>query len=724
MGLPGSFSREGRARREAEGPASKPGRLDELAIIRREGPMLHFPFTAIVGQDRMKTALVLNIINPLLRGVLICGQKGTAKSTAVRSLACLVPQMEVVTGCRFHCSPHDTEALCDECRQRLKRGEDLPAVSIDMPVVDLPLGATEDRVIGTLDLEKAIKTGEKQFQPGVLADANRGILYVDEVNLLDDHLVDILLDVAVSGVNIVEREGVSFSHPAQFILVGTMNPEEGELRPQLLDRFGLCVQVHGLDSVKKRAAVIERQLAYEEDPKAFIESWKQKEVEARKAIRQARTALREVTCSPAIHRLAARLALDFEVQGHRTDLLLVKTARTIATYTGHVHVTPEHVKDAASMVLPHRIRGKFLAGHEQEESYLKEFTSRWREANVSSDVVDEECSKTPGHMHEREPRNGSERVFATGRPYTVRHLSIATKTSEDPRSGRRSKIEARAGTGKHIGSRLPRKLPVDIAFDATVRAAAPYQIYRSQGNLALAIEYPDLREKRKRRRVAHTILFVIDASGSMGAHQRMVQAKAAVLSLLNDAYRKRDRVGLVTFNRREARLILDPTADMEKAKKTLNGLSIGGKTPLSKGLSVAHDSLKKYALRRKNEVLLLVVVSDGKANTTMKSSRTIQEARDELAITYGPAEKFLRPSLYDLVHSRALKEAIEVAEEIRSSSVRSVVIDTAISSRRGEMKELCAALGGHYFRMEELRAERLVEIVSTFLNRHNSLVLL
>lgn len=685
--------------------------------------MLHFPFTAIVGQDRMKAALVLNLINPLLRGVLICGEKGTAKSTAVRSLASLVPQMEVVTGCRFHCAPRDTEALCDECRRRLERGEDLPAKRIDMPVVDLPLGATEDRVIGTLDLEKAIKKGEKHFQPGVLADANRGILYVDEVNLLDDHLVDILLDVSVSGVNIVEREGISFSHPAQFILVGTMNPEEGELRPQLLDRFGLCVHVRGLKSVKKRAAVIQRHLAYEENPQALSQSWKQKEMETRDSILEARKALPEVTCSDTMFKLAARIALDFEVHGHRTDLLLVKTAKTIAAFAGHVQVTPEYIKDAASLVLPHRVKGKFLPGREHEQSYLKEFASKWREANPSSDVVEKEREKTPGHMPEHEPQDASESVFATGKPYTVRHLSVAPKKSEHPRSGRRSKIEAGGGSGKHIGSRFPRNLPVDIAFDATFRAAAPYQIYRAQGNLALAIEYPDLREKRKRRRVAHTILFLIDASGSMGAHQRMVQTKAAVFSLLHDAYKKRDRVGLVTFNRKEARLILDPTSDKEKAKRTLNGLSVGGKTPLSRGLSVAHDALKKHALRRKNEVLLLVVVSDGKANATMKSSRTIAEARDELAAGYGPTEKFLKQSLYELVHSRALQEALEVAEEIRRSGVRSVVIDTAVSGRKGQMKELCAALGGHYFKMEELRAERLVEIVGSSLNRHKTLTL-
>jgi Mg-chelatase subunit ChlD len=262
---------------------------------------------------------------------------------------------------------------------------------------------------------------------------------------------------------------------------------------------------------------------------------------------------------------------------------------------------------------------------------------------------------------------------------------------------------------------------MDVAFDATLRAAAPYQIHRDRGNLAIAIEYPDLREKRKRKRVA---LFLVDASGSMDANQRMVQTKAAILSLLNDAYKRRDRVGMVTFNGNKGRVALPPTSDKEKAKRMLQRLPVGGRTPLSKGLSVAQQTLKKYALKMKNEILLLVVLSDGKANVTMNSLGAMEEAREEVLTYQGLMGKYQLPSFCELVYSHALQEATQVAAEIRRSGVKSVVIDTAISGRKGQMSKLCASLGGRYFEMEELQADRLVDIVNSYLNRHNSLVLL
>ncbi len=232
-----------------------------------------FPFTAIVGQERMKKALILNAINPGLSGVLIRGEKGTAKSTAARALASLLPEIEVVSNCPFSCHPQREELMCEECRHRKAGGESLPITKRRMHVVNLPIGATEDRVVGTLDIEHALKTGEKRFEPGVLADAHRAILYVDEANLLDDHIVDVLLDSAAMGVNTIEREGVSYSHPAHFILIGTMKPEEGELRPQLLDRFGLCVNIEGIDDPKDRVEVIKRRQGFEENPGRFVAYW-------------------------------------------------------------------------------------------------------------------------------------------------------------------------------------------------------------------------------------------------------------------------------------------------------------------------------------------------------------------------------------------------------------------------------------------------------------------
>ena len=318
----------------------------------------HYHFTAIVGQDKMKNALILNAINPKLGGVLIRGEKGTAKSTAVRSLAALLPDIEVVADCKFGCNPHNRAQMCQECINRLDCGEELPIEKRKTRVIELPVGSTEDRVVGTLDLEHAIKKGEKRFEPGMLAEANRGILYVDEVNLLDDHIVDILLDSAAMGVNVVEREGVSYSHPAEFILIGTMNPEEGELRPQLLDRFGLCVHIQGIADLDQRVEVVKRRAFYEQDPAEFQKTWKQEEEKLQQAIVRARKLLQGVTISDDILYLIARIAIDMNVDGHRADIMMMKASKTIAAFNGRREVLKEDVQSAADMALQHRMRRK------------------------------------------------------------------------------------------------------------------------------------------------------------------------------------------------------------------------------------------------------------------------------------------------------------------------------------------------------------------------------
>ncbi len=316
-----------------------------------------FPFTAIVGQQRMKRALVLNAINPLIGGVLIRGERGTAKSTAVRALAALLPEIETVADCRFNCNPNDS-LLCDECIERKKRGEDLPVAWRKVRMVDLPVSATEDRVVGTLDIELAIKRGEKHFEPGVLAAANRGILYVDEVNLLDDHVVDLLLDSAAMGVNVVEREGISFQHPAQFVLVGTMNPEEGELRPQLLDRFGLAVDIRGISEAQQRVEIIERRLAFEQDPQGFVDEWQTEEKKLSKEIDDGRKNLPKVKHSQTDLYAIAELTSGLEVDGHRADLVILKAARAHAAFEARESVQEEDILLAAELALPHRLKRK------------------------------------------------------------------------------------------------------------------------------------------------------------------------------------------------------------------------------------------------------------------------------------------------------------------------------------------------------------------------------
>lgn len=316
-----------------------------------------FPFSALVGQERMKMALILNAINPRLGGVLIRGEKGTAKSTAVRALAHLLPEIDVVEGCPFGCDPDRKEKYCPICRERTEQGP-LPRIRRKTKVVELPINATEDRVVGTLDLEHALKHGEKRFEPGVLAEAHRGILYVDEVNLLDDHIVDVLLDSAAMGVNTVEREGVSYSHPAEFILVGTMNPEEGELRPQLLDRFGLCVAITGIADRNERVEVVKRWAQYEDDPIAFRKQWEEEESKLAKRIVNARELLPKVQISDKILTKIAQVAIEIGVDGHRADLVMMKAAKTMAAYHGRDVVSEDDVLESAELALYHRVRRK------------------------------------------------------------------------------------------------------------------------------------------------------------------------------------------------------------------------------------------------------------------------------------------------------------------------------------------------------------------------------
>ncbi|MDU3214978.1 MAG: ATP-binding protein [Negativicoccus massiliensis] len=318
----------------------------------------NYPFTAIVGQERMKKALLLNAINPAIGGVLIKGEKGTAKSTAVRALADVLPPIDAVKDCQFRCDPEEPGLFCSDCMERQAAGETLATYETRMKVVELPVNATEDRVVGTLDLEHAIAQGKKKFEPGILADANRNILYVDEINLLDDHVVDVLLDAAAMGVNTVEREGVSMSHPAKFVLIGTMNPEEGDIRPQLLDRFGLSVEVVGEHDAQQRVEVIKRRLAYEADPEKFAEEYAEEQKQLEKKIHRARVLLPTVQVPDEALAKTAELSVALDVDGHRADITMLKTAMTIAAFDGRSEVTLADLKAAAELVLPHRMRRK------------------------------------------------------------------------------------------------------------------------------------------------------------------------------------------------------------------------------------------------------------------------------------------------------------------------------------------------------------------------------
>lgn len=360
-----------------------------------------FPFTAIVGQERMTRALVLNAISPQIGGVLIRGERGTAKSTAARALAALLPDIEVVSDCPFHCHPHRSDAMCDSCRQRVAAGEILPANTRKTPFVDLPVSATEDRVVGTLDLERAIKLGERHFEPGVLAAANRGLLYVDEVNLLDDHVVDLLLDSAAMGVNVVEREGISFSHPARFILVGTMNPEEGELRPQLLDRFALCVDIQGIMDKDARVEILHRRVLYEQNPEAFCWQWCDAEARLSQRIVKAQLLLSDVTYAPEDLYTIAELTSEMEVDGHRADIVILKAAIAHAAFEGRDAVNELDILLAAELALPHRLRRKPF---EETQSQMRKLERRLEQARSDLSVPQEAGEGVGDQAHGKKKR--------------------------------------------------------------------------------------------------------------------------------------------------------------------------------------------------------------------------------------------------------------------------------------------------------------------------------
>ncbi|MBU2568138.1 MAG: putative cobaltochelatase [Elusimicrobia bacterium] len=664
-----------------------------------------FPFTAIVGQEKMKKALILNAINSLLGGVLIRGEKGTAKSTAARSLADLLPEIDVVEDCPFGCNPHNIYEMCVKCRERFEKGEKLPVVKRKIKVVDLPLGATEDRVLGTLDIEKAIKKGEKDFEPGLLAKVNRGILYVDEVNLLDDHLVDILLDAAAMGVNIVEREGVSYSHPAKFILVGTMNPEEGELRPQLLDRFGLCVEVHGLTDPEKRAEVVKRCIEYEKSPHEFEKKWEQEQINLRETIIKAQDIFPYVIYSNDILKLVTQIAIDMGVDGHRADIAMIKTAQTIAAYHQRKEVTEEDVKEAAELVLPHRMRKKPFQQPQPnqekiEQSIKKQKEEKHQHKNTKSPTQDSEQQNEKNNNKSPESNTSQEVNFETGKTFSVKKLQQEKDRIIRNISGRRSNTKTNSKSGRYVRSKIPEHRSTsaqvhkfnDIAFDATLRAAAPYQISRQSivnspqnENCGLIIEPQDIRQRVREKKTGNAIIFVVDSSGSMGANERMTETKGAILSLLIDAYQKRDRVGFVAFKGDKAEILLPLTSSIELAKKRLEELPTGGKTPLSKGLLTGYELFQNELRKTPNVKPLLVLITDGKANVGIGKENIFEEVKN-------------------------------IAGKIKKSGINSIVIDTESSFISfNKSLEIADALGGKYYRLEDLTVNNIVKTVEEFI---------
>ncbi|WP_405819185.1 putative cobaltochelatase [Streptomyces sp. NBC_00838] len=664
-----------------------------------------YPFTAIVGQDDLRLALLLNAVSPAVGGVLVRGEKGTAKSTAVRALSVLIPEVPVVAGCRFSCDPGAPDPACPDGPHEGGGGAARPA-----RMVELPVGASEDRLVGALDIERALAEGVKAFEPGLLADAHRGVLYVDEVNLLHDHLVDLLLDAAAMGASYVEREGVSVRHASRFLLVGTMNPEEGELRPQLLDRFGLTVEVAASREPDLRVEVVRRRLAYDDDPAAFAARWAGEENELRARIVAARALLPEVRLGDAALRQIAATCAAFEVDGMRADIVMARTATTLAAWAGRTVVLAEDVRQAALLALPHRRRrNPFDAPGLDEEKLddtLEEFGGGDDDGGRDDSPDDDPDPDGPGGggqpPHEGppeapretpdrpEPAEGDEAGDETGpppgsgggersavgsaEPFRTKTLSVPGLGEGE--AGRRSR--ARTEHGRTTGARRPRGTLTKLHLAATVLAAAPHQRARGRSGQGLVVRRDDLRQATREGREGNLVLFVVDASGSMAARQRMSAVKGAVLSLLLDAYQRRDKVGLVTFRGREATVALPPTSSVDAAAVRLETLPTGGRTPLSAGLMKAHEVLRVERMRDPARRPLLVVVTDGRA-------------------TGGP----------DPVALGARAARLHAAE-----GTASVVVDCESGPvRLGLAVALAGDLGGTAVTLEELRADSVAGLV-------------
>ncbi|MEU0851672.1 putative cobaltochelatase [Streptomyces flaveolus] len=653
-----------------------------------------FPFTAVVGQDDLRLALLLNAVSPAVGGVLVRGEKGTAKSTAVRALSALMPEVEVVSGCRFSCDPHSPDPACPDGPHGTGASGSRPA-----RMVELPVGASEDRLVGALDIERALSEGVKAFEPGLLADAHRGILYVDEVNLLHDHLVDLLLDAAAMGASYVEREGVSVRHASKFLLVGTMNPEEGELRPQLLDRFGLTVEVAASREPDLRVEVVRRRLAYDDDPAAFAARWADEEAAVRARIVAARALLPSVRLGDGALRQIAATCAAFEVDGMRADIVMARTATALAAWAGRTDVLAEDVRQAALLALPHRRRrNPFDAPGLDEDKLdetLEEFGGQDEDGDDDPDPGpgggpggqpepddaprgDGDTAARPeaGEGGEPQPSGGAgeQSPVRAAEPFRTKVLSVPGLG--EGAAGRRSR--ARTEHGRTTGARRPRGALTKLHLAATVQAAAPHQRARGRSGPGLVVRRDDLRQATREGREGNLVLFVVDASGSMAARQRMGAVKGAVLSLLLDAYQRRDKVGLVTFRGSAADVALPPTSSVDAAAARLESLPTGGRTPLAAGLLKAHEVLRVERLRDPVRRPLVVVVTDGRA-------------------TGGPEPVAL---------------ASRAARLFAAEGTASVVVDCETGPvRLGLAGRLADELGGTAVTLDELRADSLAGLV-------------
>lgn len=679
---------------------------------------LIFPFSAVVGQENVKKALILNVINPSIGGVLIKGHKGTGKTTAVRALTDLLPPIKMVKGCSFNCDPDDPDSLCDECRS----GE-IQVVEKNMRVVELPLGSTEDRVVGSINIEKALKEGLKAFEPGLLADANRNILYIDEINLLDDSLVDVLLDAAAYGVNIVEREGVSITHPSSFILVGTMNPAEGELKPQLSDRIGLNISLNSIMELEDRIKIMERREEFENNPSNFKEKFKHDQHEIQHRIIQARQILKDVTISRYLMRVIASICVDMGADGHRADIIMLRTSKAIAAYHNRDTVYENDVLEAAQLVLGERFQtphnqdeveeevekatAEAAEGEEGDEKNQptdpKDIHKEIDEADFESSEVDGEVEEVPqetsnweeGDEENQAPNTGDIKKRGTstkeGKPVEaddeiadIQNLLKMENKKKQRIYGKR--VVSKTIKGRYIKSKIPKETSNDIAIDATLRAAA----VGSKG--IIKVEMGDIRQKVRKHDAKASIALVVDISGSMFAEGKVDRVKGILNRIIENINRHQDKISVIGFKGEEAEIIIPTTRRAFSFQEQLDNLTVGGTTPLASGLKKGFEILIKEKLQDEY-IPMMIIFTDGMPNVGFNkkfsslSSKYLHELGFPIELDHSPVE-----------------DAIEIAENLKDKEIHTIVVNSGKEELGHEFNmDLAIASGGRYYDIQDLK---------------------
>jgi len=642
---------------------------------------MKYPFAALVGQEKLKRALLLCAINPSIGGLLIRGEKGTAKSTAARGLAEIMPLIHKSE--TFATAPKETDP------QNIGGELFSDMEEIAVPFVNLPLGATEDRVLGSLDLEGILSEKKKRLQPGLLANAHRGILYIDEVNLLPDHLVDVLLDVAAMGVNTIQRDGLSESHPAKFTLIGTMNPEEGNLRPQFLDRFGLMVDVEAPRDVAERTEVVRRRIQFENNPELFAMQWADGQKKLQDKIRTAQQLLPSVVLPDGLLTLISQLCTELHVTSLRADIVMYKTAITLAALEKRTTVTADDVRQAAELVLIHRQRKKPFEGNSKGENRLDELMQQEQPETHNKPQQQNQTGPTEGKESQAEDAESDagntnteessapkkEQVFGIAPQKEAPNFNIdLNPISHQMPEGRRSQA-IHTNRGPELRAK-PDQSPTDISVMTTMQSA----IIRDPDGVQVTRN--DLHQKVRKGKTGNLILFVVDASGSMAASSRMEAVKGSVLSLLTDAYQRRDMVGVISFRGVEAQLLLEPTYSVEQAEQAMQNLPTGGRTPLPHALQLAIQVVTRLN-PDKDLKPLLVILSDGKANVPLPGG------------------------------GDAWQQTLQLSGQLFKSNIPALVLDTENDYLRfGRAAEMAKVMGAECLSLEAFSSENITVTIS------------